>query len=228
MYISYIPQTYENLIVSAQLHNDISVPDTLTIECKDTNLFYIVLEALANKKKVTFSNLITDLTPQDLEITEHQYFGSQSFIHALYTEAAKYFCLIPQYTYFRFQYLNNIFASKGIFITEENKEASYIKILEMEDEAMIKYLEEYLITLTNLNQYEKLYQCYINAKEKMLVETDENILQVILMEAKDFFKSSAKKFVAIHNDGWFSTITGKMEESKVSEPPAVEVKQKEL
>lgn len=217
MYISYIPQTYENLIVSAQITNDISIPDVSTIECKDSNLFYIVLTALAEKKKIVFSNLVTDLKIQDLQITEHQYFGAQSFLQALYNEAVKYFALIPQYTYFRFQYLNNIFASRGIFVTDSNREECYIKILETEDDVLIKHLEELLITITNLNQYEKLYQCFINAKEKMLIETDEKILQVILQEAKDFFTSSQKNFVTVDEKGWFSTIKAKYQESKLSQ-----------
>lgn len=47
------------------------------------------------------------------------------------------------------QYINyimlfNYFASKGIFITEENKEDKYIEILELDDEEAIEKLEEYL------------------------------------------------------------------------------------
>ena len=221
MYISYIPQTYENLIVSAQISNDISVPDVSTIECKDSNLFFIILEALANKKKVSFSNLIKDLTIQDLQISEHQYFGPQSFIHALYTEAIKYFGLIPQYTYFRFQYLNNIFASQNIFLTESNKESVYLKILNTNDNELIEKLEELIITMNNLNQYEKMYQCFINAKERILKEKDENIMQVILRESKDFFKSSQKNFMILDDRGWFSTIKAKYQESAGSKNAAI-------
>lgn len=47
------------------------------------------------------------------------------------------------------QYINyislfNYFASKGIFITAENKEDKYIEILELDDETAIEKLEEYL------------------------------------------------------------------------------------
>ncbi len=47
------------------------------------------------------------------------------------------------------QYINyialfNYFASKGIFITAENKEDKYIEILELDDESAIEKLEEYL------------------------------------------------------------------------------------
>lgn len=40
--------------------------------------------------------------------------------------------------------LNNKFASKGIFITEDNKEECYIKIIEQGDESLIEDLERYI------------------------------------------------------------------------------------
>lgn len=46
--------------------------------------------------------------------------------------------------YINFIMLFNYFASKGIFITEENKEDKYIEILELDDEEAIEKLEEYL------------------------------------------------------------------------------------
>ncbi len=46
--------------------------------------------------------------------------------------------------YINFIMLFNYFASKGIFINEENKEDKYIEILELDDEEAIEKLEEYL------------------------------------------------------------------------------------
>ena len=40
--------------------------------------------------------------------------------------------------------INNKFASKGIFITDDNKEESYIKIIETGDDTLINDLEKYL------------------------------------------------------------------------------------
>ena len=40
--------------------------------------------------------------------------------------------------------LNNKFASKGIFITEDNKEECYIKIIETGDDTLITDLEQYI------------------------------------------------------------------------------------
>ena len=209
MYISYIPQTYENLIVSAQLKNT-SVPDVITLECKDTNLFAIVLEALANKKKITFSNLVKDLQISDLIISESGHFGKQGFIFALYNEAMKYFGVIPQYSYFRFSYLNNIFASKGIYLHSNNIEDFYISVLKLKNPELENFAQELIKVMQELNQYEKLYQCWINAKNKMMETNDEKILEVILLEAQDFFSSSQKNFLVL-DDSYFSTIRGKYE-----------------
>lgn len=217
MFISYIPQTHENLIVSAQISNDIQIPEVVTIECKDSNLFYVVLTALAEGKKVIFSNQIADLTIQDLQITEHQYFGKQNYILALYREAIKYFALIPQYTYFRFSYLNNIFISKGIYITQENAELEYTKVLETKDEDLIEKFKEHLSVLNELAQYERIYQCWLNAKESMMLAEDNSELEVILQEAIEFFKSSRKQFAGLDERGWYSTVSGRFETASEAE-----------
>lgn len=208
LYISYIPQMYENLIVSAQTNNKVVLPDVMTIECLDSNLFSIILDALANKKKVTFAKNLKELTPNDLVITEAPYFNTQAFQATLMSEANKFFSLIPQYTYFRYSFLNNIFLSKGYYLTEENREVIYVKIIESEDEELIKYLEEYISIVNQLNKFEKLYQCYVNAIERMNLETDEHILQTILDEALQFFTSAEKQFLSIDAEGWFSSFTG--------------------
>lgn len=49
-----------------------------------------------------------------------------------------------------FMQLNNKFASKGIFITEDNKEEKYIEIIETCDEDLISDLEKYIFLLDSL------------------------------------------------------------------------------
>ena len=43
-----------------------------------------------------------------------------------------------------FMILNNKFAAKGIFITDENKEEEYIKVIESGDMSLIEDLETYI------------------------------------------------------------------------------------
>lgn len=50
--------------------------------------------------------------------------------------------------------INNKFAAKGIFITDDNKEESYIKIIETGDETLINDLEKYLILKDEIKKIE--------------------------------------------------------------------------
>ena len=50
--------------------------------------------------------------------------------------------------------LSNKFSSKGIFITAENKEESYIKIIETGDESLINDLEKYLVLMDEMKALE--------------------------------------------------------------------------
>ena len=45
-----------------------------------------------------------------------------------------------------FMQLNNKFANKGIFITDENREEKYIEIIETGEEELINELENYIKT----------------------------------------------------------------------------------
>lgn len=203
---------YQNLVVSAQTNPNITIPDAFTIECHDSRVFVTILDALACKKKITFAQGIRDLTVEDLNITEQTYFGSGHYLHQLRSIAMRYFATIPQYTYFRFQYLNNIFASKGIYITGPEKEQEYIKIIEKDDPELLKYLEEFLQIINQLNQQEKIYQAFLNAQEKMMYETAEDTLKAMLDEAVNFFDSESKRFVTKDERGYFSTVDGKYKE----------------
>jgi hypothetical protein len=54
-----------------------------------------------------------------------------------------------------FLMLNNKFASKGIIITDDNKEEAYIKIIETGDESLISDLERYLNLTEEMKVIEK-------------------------------------------------------------------------
>lgn len=64
-----------------------------------------------------------------------------------------------------FMQLNNEFASKGIFITEKNKEEKYIEIIETGNEKLIEKLENYITLMDNIkiiqnkkNEYTKIIE----------------------------------------------------------------------
>lgn len=60
---------------------------------------------------------------------------------------------IDFFTYIHYLSLFNYFASRGIFITKENKEDKYIEILELDDEKAIDNLELYLTLQDKLENF---------------------------------------------------------------------------
>lgn len=70
--------------------------------------------------------------------------------------------------------INNKFASKGIFITDDNKEESYIKIIETGDETLINDLEKYLILKDDIKKIEASKEEYSAIIKKLQSLADSN------------------------------------------------------
>lgn len=214
MYITFIDQGNYNMVVSAQRDNAFLLPNSSTIEVQDSQLFTAILEALAERKTIKFHKEVETLTRENLEIDDTANVVKNSYIFQLCARMSEIFTRIPQYNYFRYIYLNNVFASRGIFITEENREEKYIEILELDDENLINLLEEYLKVMNQLNQYEKMYQEFLNALDSMETTDDEEMLNQILQETFKYFTNVSKNFAVIDWKGWFSTVKGKMQDVK--------------
>lgn len=79
--------------------------------------------------------------------------------------------------------LNNKFTSKGIFITEENREDSYIKIIEMGDESLITDLEKYINLLESIkiiNDKKQEYEDIIYKLKNLKDYNDEDSVNSII------------------------------------------------
>jgi hypothetical protein len=79
--------------------------------------------------------------------------------------------------------LNNKFTSKGIFITEENREDSYIKIIEMGDESLINDLEKYIMLLESIkiiNDKKQEYEDIIYKLKNLKDHNDEDSVNSII------------------------------------------------
>lgn len=79
--------------------------------------------------------------------------------------------------------LNNKFTSKGIFITEENREDSYIKIIEMSDESLINDLEKYislLESIKSINDKKEEYEDIIYKLKNLKDHNDEESVNSII------------------------------------------------
>lgn len=79
--------------------------------------------------------------------------------------------------------LNNKFMSKGIFITEENREDSYIKIIEAGDENLINDLEKYIMLLESvksINDKKEEYQDIIYKLQNLKDHNDQESVNSII------------------------------------------------
>jgi hypothetical protein len=84
-----------------------------------------------------------------------------------------------------FMVLHNKFASRGIFITDNNKEECYIKIIESGHDDLIVDLEKYIIYLDNIKDIEKYrneYQSIINNLQVLEDYNDEIKVNSIVEE----------------------------------------------
>ena len=84
-----------------------------------------------------------------------------------------------------FMLLNNEFISKGIIITDSNKEECYIKIIETGDENLINNLEKYLTLKDNIKKIEKNkdeYSSIINQLQLLTDYDDSNAVNSIIQE----------------------------------------------
>jgi len=66
-----------------------------------------------------------------------------------------------------FMLLQNKFASKGIFVTEDNKEECYIKIIESGDDSLILDLEKYITYIDNIKTIERDKNNYQEVIDKL-------------------------------------------------------------
>jgi len=70
--------------------------------------------------------------------------------------------------------LNNKFLSKGIIITDDNKEECYIKIIESGDESLITDLEKYIALKDDVKLIEKQKEEYVGIINKLQLLNDYN------------------------------------------------------
>lgn len=79
--------------------------------------------------------------------------------------------------------LNNKFANLGIFITDQNREECYIKIIELGDEALINDLEKYINikdSLIDIENKKEEYMQIISSLQNLVDKDDEEKVNAIV------------------------------------------------
>ena len=94
-------------------------------------------------------------------------------------------------TYYGFMCLNNELADKGFFITEDNREAKYLAILETGDEKMIEKLEQYLNYRDEISRVSALHKRFEELRKNILNEDNSEVITKI---ANDFMDDYYSRF----------------------------------
>lgn len=94
-------------------------------------------------------------------------------------------------TLYRFMCLNNELADKGFFVTDENRESTYLKILETGNEKMIAKLEDYLNARDEVARVSALHKKFDAFRMALRGETCKEKIQ---KAADDFMEAFYQGF----------------------------------
>lgn len=87
-----------------------------------------------------------------------------------------------------FMMLNTEFASRGIFITDSNKEDCYIKIIESGDEGLINKLEKYLSLRDSIKKVEQHKADYSSVIEALQLLPDYNSVEAVNTIVEEYLR----------------------------------------
>jgi hypothetical protein len=87
-----------------------------------------------------------------------------------------------------FMLLNNKFANKGIFITDDNKEECYIKVIESGNESLITDLEKYIALKDDIKEIENSKSEYLSIIKKLQLLADQNSSEAVNKIVEDYLR----------------------------------------
>lgn len=161
--------------------------ETVTFEITDTQIYASLVEWLVDKKKVYFPKNVNEITLGDFYISDDNNnlfaFKEQTWFQ-LSKFASQRISKITLFDFYRYNYLNARFSQMGYFLTGDDKEEAYIKILEENDEEKVALLEDYLEITTKIKKFESLYFDLRVAEAKLLQTTTMEEAKLILDEFK--------------------------------------------
>ena len=178
------------IVHSAVLSNDVltlSALDVVVIEILDTQLFALVSEELLQNNTVKFpsktnptlSNIIINVV-DDLQAAK---LAANNRIKNYITSRVGYLHL---YDVFEFQLVSSILWSEGFFITDANREAKYIEIIETNRMDLIEALEKYLNIRDAMTIH---YNIYEQGRVAMLLIEGASSTQVVDTYLTNFLSS---------------------------------------
>jgi len=132
-----------------EMNNEFVVDPSLYYETNKEDLYYFVKNLIISNNKVSF--LKSSIEDRDLRMDDiiSEPIDSLSLHKEKAYSKAKHFLkqrtdFILQFDFFQFTVLNNKFVDLGYVITDENREAKYLEIINTNDISLIGDLEVYL------------------------------------------------------------------------------------
>jgi len=145
----------------------------------------VIREALANSNRVWLpKNVDGELGVADVVISETDGLEKDKMvaIASIYGKVDYQLFHISAFDHFNYLNMFSKLASKGIFITDENKEEKYIEIIEKGDEAFITLLEDYLEAKDKLEAITYVYKKSVHAVNEIIKCESPEKLAVIVDE----------------------------------------------
>lgn len=122
------------------------------------NSYQKISDALGANKKVTISKVLAsdevlpgEVTISDDDVDEFSIYQKVA-MQKINKKLSYFMANLSSLDILDFTVINNEMCSAGYFITNDNREETYINIIEKDDEALIEKLEKYLISLDKVNQ----------------------------------------------------------------------------
>lgn len=131
----------------------------------------VVVDALRDNKRVFIKNEIEiEINEFDLEFQTPNEFETKQLdlLHKARTVVTLAAATLRGFDFFEFTLCNNYLASKGFFITDENREEVYIGIINSGDDRTIEHLEKYLNTLDKISIPYYQYNVFLEFEDEVL------------------------------------------------------------
>lgn len=132
----------------------------------------IVVVAELNKGNMMFvkSDIKIEITEHDLVISIPDEIENERLrlLHKARTVVTLGAATLRGFDFFEFTITNNYLASKGVFITDDNREEVYIGIINSGDDKTIEYLEKYLNALDRISIPYYQYNIFLDFESDVL------------------------------------------------------------
>jgi hypothetical protein len=152
-----------------EMDESVVADPTLYYTVNSEDFFYTVRDLLNSNNRLSYPKTVTELTIDDITVLELDPLTvHKSSIKTQGKHFLKQRCdFVVQFDFFQFTLLNNILINAGYAITDENREAKYLEVINTGDSILIDTLDKFLGTLDRISVYNFTYNNYLTFCENV-------------------------------------------------------------